>query len=205
MNEQTIIAIVVVAGIALIALLVYLTMQRRRREHLRDRFGDEYERAVGDYGKRSAAEANLLDREKRVDALDIRPLTAAERDGFAAEWLETKALFVDSPAEAVLRADRLLARVMETRGFPMGDFDRRYEDLTVDHASVARNYREGHEVAIRKGDATTEEMRRGLNNFEKLFEELVRDAESGTIQASPTEIGSDPQFATRDHSAQPVV
>jgi hypothetical protein len=205
MDEQTLIAIVVVAGIALVALLAYLTLHRRRSEHLRDRFGDEYDRTVDDVGKRRVAEANLMDREKRVDALDIRPLTASERDGFAAEWLETKALFVDSPAEAVLRADRLLARIMETRGFPMGDFDRRYEDLTVDHAAVARHYRDGHEVAVKKGDATTEEMRRGLNNFEKLFEDLMRDGDSGTVQTRTADIGSDPQYVSRDRPSGTAV
>jgi hypothetical protein len=94
---------------------------------------------------------------------------------------------------------------METRGFPMGDFDRRYEDLTVDHAAVARHYRDGHEVAVKKGDATTEEMRRGLNNFEKLFEDLMRDGDSGTVQTRTADIGSDPQFVSRDRPSGTAV
>ena len=80
--------------------------------------------------------------------------------------------------------------MMEARGFPVGDFDRRYEDLTVDHALVAKHYREGHDIAEKRGDATTEEMRRAINHYEKLFEELVSeteeaDATDGTVPGVP--------------------
>ena len=168
--------ILIVAAIAALVLFgVWYMTRRKRTEHLRDRFGDEYDRTVDAHG-RGDAEKNLEAREKRVSDLRIRPLTIEERDRFAGEWKDVKALFVDSPQEAVLRGDRLLGEMMQTRGFPMADFDRRYEDLTVNHGEVARHYREGHEVALKKDDATTEEMRRALKNYEQLYDELVRDA-----------------------------
>ena len=122
-----------VGVVILLALILYLAFRRRRSTALREHFGDEYDRTVEAAGSRGKAEAALEERERRVAELDIRPLGPQERAQFSGEWHEVKAVFVDSPVEAVHHADRLLAKVMKTRGFPMADFDRRYEDLTVDH------------------------------------------------------------------------
>ena len=109
--------------------------------------------------------------------LDIRPLTPQQRDAAITEWREVKAVFVDSPVEAVHHADRLLASIMKARGYPMADFDRRYEDLTVDHGEVARHYREGHEITERHrlGQASTEDLRQAMIHFEALFDDLVNE------------------------------
>jgi hypothetical protein len=147
-SEQT--ALVIIAAVLVVALLAWYLMSQRRSNKLRDRFGDEYDRTVEDVGKRGKAEAALLEREKRVKSLAIHPLTFSERARFSEEWIEVKSLFVDSPAEATLHADRLLTNMMQARGYPMADFDRRYEDLTVDHAEVARHYREGNLLAQRQ-------------------------------------------------------
>lgn len=170
-----VIAIIIVAAVAL-----WLTMRRRRTDQLRDRFGDEYDRTLDMRGDRAKAEADLAEREHRVASLDIRPLTRDEHARFSGEWQEVKALFVDSPAEALLHADRMLANMMATKGFPMADFDHRYEDLTVDHGDVARHYREGHDVTVRqgRGEASTEHMRQAMKHYEALFEHLVADAET---------------------------
>lgn len=176
-TQTSTLIIVIVAVIALALLLWFFTQQRRSRK-LHDRYGEEYERTVADLGKRDRAEANLLDREKRIKTLDIRPLTLAQRRDYESEWLGVKALFVDSPAEATLHGDRLLGKMMQARGYPMADFDRRYEDLTVENGEVARHYREGHMLAERqtRGEASTEDLRQALIHYEALFDELVRDA-----------------------------
>ncbi|GAA3788373.1 hypothetical protein GCM10022600_06000 [Qipengyuania pelagi] len=174
-EAQLIQLLVVIAVVIALFAVVWFVMRRRKTAHLRDKFGEEYDRTVDSTGGRSSAERNLEERERRVAEFDIRPLTPAERDRFGDEWREVKMLFVDSPPEAVLRADRLLGTMMEARGFPVGDFDRRYEDLTVDHGAVAKHYRDAHDIAEKRGDATTEEMRRAINHYEKLFEELVSE------------------------------
>lgn len=156
------------------ALVLWLLLRQRRTGALRDRFGDEYDRTVEDRGNRGKAERDLQDREKRVSHFDIRPLGPEERQHFTGEWREVKALFVDSPREAVLRGDRLLKDVLDKRGFPMGDFDRRYEDLTVDHRETAQHYRAGHRIA-HDSDATTEELRQALGHYEALFDDMVSD------------------------------
>jgi hypothetical protein len=178
--EQVDPAVWLLIGVVIvIALILYFAFRRRRSTALREHFGEEYDRTVETAGGRGKAEAALEERERRVAELDIRPLRPQERAEFTGEWQEVKALFVESPVEAVHHADRLLANVMKTRGFPMADFDRRYEDLTVDHAEVARHYREGHEITMRhnRGEASTEDLRQAMIHFEALFDELVKDTE----------------------------
>tara|TARA_R110002072_G_scaffold294144_2_gene464030 strand:+ start:7250 stop:7888 length:639 start_codon:yes stop_codon:yes gene_type:complete len=171
--------LIIVAAIVIVLALIWFVLRRRTTTRLRDRYGEEYDRTVERVGGRGKAERNLAEREQRVSQLHLRPLSAAERERFTGEWQGAKTLFVDSPQEAVLRADRLLGTMMAQRGFPVEDFDRRHEDLTVHHAEVANDYRQGHEIADKGADATTEEMRRALNHYEKLFEELVSDAGDG--------------------------
>jgi hypothetical protein len=197
--EQVDPAVWLLIGVVIVlALILYLMFRRRRTTALREHFGDEYDRTVESAGGRGKAEAALEERERRVAGLEIRPLGPQERAQFTGEWQEVKAVFVESPTEAVHHADRLLVKVMKTRGFPMADFDRRYEDLTVGHAEVARHYREGHEITSRheRGDASTEDLRQAMIHFEALFDDLVRDvADEGdtrpvTSAATTTRAGS---------------
>jgi hypothetical protein len=175
--QPEITTIIVIAAVIIAAIVLWAALRRRRTNTLRNRFGDEYDRTVEAEGKRGKAEAVLEEREQRVAKLDIRPLTAQERGDFSREWREVKAVFVDSPVEAVHHADRLLGTIMKTRGYPVADFDRRYEDLTVDHGEVARHYRDGHEIALRheRGQASTEELRQAMIHFEALFDDLVNE------------------------------
>ena len=59
----------------------------------------------------------------------------------------------------------------------MADFDRRFEDLTVDHGEVARHYREGHDIVLRhgRGQSSTEDLRQAMIHFEALFDDLVNE------------------------------
>lgn len=179
-----------------------MTINKRRSDHLRDRFGDEYDRTLDNAGDRTKAERALEEREERVNALEIRRLTADEHTRFATEWRDVKSVFVDSPVEAVLHADRMLANMMKTVGYPMADFDRRYEDLTVNHGDVARHYREGHAIVDRHnaGSASTEDMRQAMKHYEALFDHLVADTEGGGLDAAtagPTTTGTTTASTTR--------
>ena len=40
-----------------------------------------------------------------------------------------------------------VTELMRARGYPISDFDRRAEDLSVDHPSVVQNYRSACEIA----------------------------------------------------------
>jgi|SRR3954447_6084087 hypothetical protein len=173
--SPTLIAIIVIA-LLVVAGVAYMVMQSRRRERLQKDFGPEYEREVraaeGDRGK---AESALLKREKRVEKLDIRPLSPEQRERFAADWQSTQAKFVDDPGRSIAFADALLAEVMKARGYPVEDFEQRAGDLSVDHPRLVQNYRLAHEVAVRhsRGEAGTEDLRQALIGYRSLFEELL--------------------------------
>src|SRR5215207_92694 len=163
-----VILVLVVAGAALLA-------RRRRSEALRRRFGPEYDHAVGTAGDRARAEAELAAREKRVAKLDIRELPEPERRRFAEAWRDVQARFVDSPAAAVKEADRLVKELMQAKGYPMGDFEQRAADVSVDYPHVVTNYRAARDIAQanERGEATTDHLREAMVHYRGLFEELL--------------------------------
>ena len=173
---------VAIGVVVIVALAAWFIFRNRRTAALRDTFGDEYDRTLDTAGGRAKAEAALEDRQERVSKLDIRPLNERERVEFSREWRDVKAVFVDSPVEAVHHADRLLGTIMTARGYPMADFDRRFEDLTVDHGEVARHYREGHDIVLRhgRGQSSTEDLRQPMIHFEALFDDLVNEVPEDT-------------------------
>jgi hypothetical protein len=148
---------------------------QRRSQKLRSMFGSEYDRTVREIGDRHKAESILIKRKKHVEELDIRPLAAAAVERFNREWQSCQAKFVDDPRGAVREADHLVAEVMKTRGYPVGDFEQRAADVSVDHPGVVENYRGAHEIAVReeRGKASTEDLRRALVYYKTLFEELL--------------------------------
>jgi hypothetical protein len=81
-----------VIGIAVSVILVaavlaplYVWRHRTRVAALRRLFGPAYERAVREHGSSERrAEAQLVDREKRVDLLKVRDLDPTERERFSA-------------------------------------------------------------------------------------------------------------------------
>ena len=130
--------IVIAAAVVVAAALIWMSSRRARTRRLRDDFGPEYDRAIRERGDRRDAEAHLREREERRDALDIRPLAPASRERYAQEWGDVQARFVDEPVGAVADADRLVVIVMRERGYPMDDFERQAELVSVDHPRWSR-------------------------------------------------------------------
>ncbi|MEO3803896.1 hypothetical protein [Nonomuraea sp. B1E8] len=174
------VAVVVIAVVALAA-VAYVAQQQRRRHHLRERFGPEYERIVADHDNRRDAEQELLDREQRHSELDIRPLPEESRETYANRWTEVQERFVDAPGFAVTEADQLVTAVMAERGYPTEDFEQRLSDLSVGHAETLDHYRTAHEISGRaaKKQASTEELRQAMVHYRALFEDLLHETTRG--------------------------
>jgi hypothetical protein len=165
----------VLIALVLVAVVVWLAMRERRSRTLRERFGPEYQRTVETTDSKRDAEAELSARAKRRDDLDIRPLPAAARERYLDEWRQVQGRFVDDPEGAVRDADMLIQSAMRDRGYPVDDFEQRSADISVDHPRVVENYREGHRLAdaSARGDGSTEDLRRAMQHYRTLFEELV--------------------------------
>jgi len=174
-NQIAILVVVVVIAIIVVAAIGYVSSRKRRSRKLREHFGPEYERVLKQEGDPRKAEGVLEFREKRRDKFKIRSLSAADRQSFNTRWREVQARFVDDPRGAVTVADSLVTDVMQARGYPIGEFDERAADLSVDYPTIVDNYRAGHEIALRhsSGQASTEDLRQAMMHYRVLFEELL--------------------------------
>ena len=167
--------VLVIVLLVVVGAAAWILMQRRRSDELRERFGAEYQRTVSEHGDQQRAEAELAKREKRVARLDIRRLDQREYERFSQAWRATQARFVDEPVAAIKEAERLVVDLMRTRGYPIGDFEQRAADISVDHADVVENYRAARAIAIanERGEANTEQLRQAMVHYRALFEDLL--------------------------------
>jgi hypothetical protein len=167
--------LIAVAVVAVLALMVWQALARRRTSRLQGQFGPEYERTVDATENKREAEAELAAREERRRELAIRPLSNAARDRYLHSWQTVQAQFVDDPRAAVASADSLIQSVMAERGYPVEDFDQRAADVSVDHPHVVENYRDGHRLAqaSASGSDSTEDLRQAMRHYRALFDELV--------------------------------
>jgi hypothetical protein len=188
-----IVGVVIAAVIAVIA-WSYAQNKRRRSQRLQQRFGPEYARTVNELGDRTKAEAELAAREKRVERFNITPLAPADAARCAQAWNELQLRFVDDPKAAVARADRMVHEVMTKRGYPMGDFERRAADISVDYPSVVANYRAARAVALRaeRGEASTEELRKAVVHYRALFQKLLEARQTATPVVQPKPVSVSP-------------
>jgi hypothetical protein len=176
--DNPVIIILVIALVAAIGVAIWLFMRNRQTSALQDRFGPEYDRALEAHHDQREAERDLRQREERIEHLNIRPLEREERARFADRWHAVQSRFVDEPTGATDEADELVGEVMAARGYPVGDFEQRAADVSVNHPRVVEHYRAAHAIALRnaRGDADTEQLRQALVHFRALFEELLEAA-----------------------------
>lgn len=162
--------VLIVIGVAAWAL-----SRSRRSARLKEHYGPEYERTVGELGEQRKAEAELVAREKKRKKLDIVELSAEARQQHAATWQQVQAEFVDAPSDAVGKAERLVTRVMRERGYPIDDFDQRAADISVDHPDIVENYRNAHSIyqAQQDGHIETEAARQAFVHYRALFDRLL--------------------------------
>jgi hypothetical protein len=198
MPEWSWILIAVLIIVAVVAVVVGLSMSRRKKSaQLKERFGPEYDRTVGELGEERAA-AELREREKKRKKLNIVDLAPEARREHAEMWAMVQTHFVDAPQDAVGRAELLVTRVMRERGYPVDDFDQRAADISVDHPDVVENYRQAHAIyrAQRDGDISTEDARQAFVHYRALFDRLL-GADSGT---GPKPGNGDNRRQTHDHA-----
>lgn len=168
--------VAVILVLAVAGIILGLVMSRRKQTtQLHNQFGTEYDRTVQTLGDEKKAETELKDRQKHVEALDIRPLAIYERERYLAEWTAVQSKFVDEPGQAIVDADRLIVEVMTLRNYPVSDFDQRAADISVNYPTLVSNYRSARAIALKNKEQTadTEELRQAMIYYRSLFEELL--------------------------------
>lgn len=183
------IAILVIAALVIIGLIA-AGVRRTRTARLREHFGPEYDKVVQRAGKRTVAEQELVTRTEEAKQFEIRPLSAGERDNFLREWNTIEGRFVDRPMTAVVQADELITTIMRTRGYPIADFEKYANLLSVEYPRIVEHYRAGHKAIESRapGTTSTEELRQAMLHYRTLFDELVgtrgRDVERPSVTGS---------------------
>ena len=176
--DPTILIIAVVVIVVIMGLIMAPRFARRKQgQKLQNKFGPEYDRTVQTAGNEKKAQAELKDRQKHMDTLNIRPLSVSERERYQAEWTGIQAKFVDQPGQATVEADHLIMEVMKVRAYPVSDFDQRAADISVNYPTLVSNYRAAREIAVKneQHSANTEELRQALIYYRSLFDELLKD------------------------------
>lgn len=176
MTTQAMVLLVIAIVAVAAAVILALALQRTRK--LKQRFGPEYDRAVREAGGTMRGESNLVKRERRVSKLHIRRLTPEEAARFSANWRRVQERFVDDPSAAVGQADQLIHQALSTCGYPVTDFERQVEDLSVDHAGAIQRYRQAHNL-VTKSQPATEDLRVAMQHYRALFEDLM---ETGSMK-----------------------
>lgn len=161
---------IVIAVIVVVAAVVVASGELRR-SRMRRQFGPEYDRLAQELGSKKKADAELTARQRRVEALNIHPLSAEQQASYSGDWTAVQERFVDTPAEAVAAAGTLIRDVMRDRGYPADDRNASLEALSVYHAGSLTGYRQAQD--IRTETATTEELRGAMIHYRALFEDLT--------------------------------
>jgi len=174
-NQNPLVIAVLVVVVIIVIAVALLATRKRRSQKLRERFGPEYDRVLKREGDVRSAEGVLQFREKHREQFKLRALPPNDRSRYEQSWREVQAQFVDDPKGAVAIADSLVIEVMRARGYPMGDFEQRAADISVDHPVMVENYRGAHDIALRhsRGQASTEDLRRAMVLYRSLFDELL--------------------------------
>jgi len=174
-NTTYFIIAVVLVVVVIGAILALWFASRNHSKRLHDQFGSEYDHTVQTMGGKKKAHAELDERQKHVESLNIRPLSATERERYLADWATVQSKFVDEPGQAIVAADRLITEVMQVRAYPVSDFEQRAADVSVSYPTLVTNYRAAREIAIRneQDQADTEELRQAMIHYRSLFEELL--------------------------------
>jgi hypothetical protein len=172
-------ALTLLVAVAVVAAVtVALTMRRRHRSNvLAHPRGSEHDRAGAGMSVRRVEE--LAKRRRRRGDLGLVGLSETSAAHYRDDWNEIQVRYADEPGKAVEAADGLVVRIMRESGYPVDYFDERADELAVDHPEVVRHYREAHGVALAqaRGEAATEELRRGVRSFRALVDALLDDTE----------------------------
>ena len=166
-----VVLVLVVTG----AILGPVLARRRRTVEFQHTYGAEYSRAVETAGSEKQAEEELEGRRKHVETLNLRPLSADERQRYQSDWDAVQAKFIDQPGQATIEADHLIMEVMQLRDYPVSNFEQRAADVSVSYPALVSDYRAAHETAARNEQhhAGTEDLRRAMLSYRSLFDELL--------------------------------
>ena len=156
-----------------------MATSRRRRTHLHDRFGPEYERTVDGTGKRRRPQnATCANGRRSTTGSSSGRSALRSRERYQHDWEALQAKFVDRPQVAVTEADALVTDVMRERGYPVDDWEHKQRARcrwTIPTWCSTTGPRTRSRSAASPRGRSTEDLRVAVVSYRALFEELVED------------------------------
>src|SRR5260370_5679373 len=123
--DPKILTAIIVIGAILVGVVVLLVTRRRKTEHLKQKFGSEYDRVVYQHGDPQRAETVLTQREKRVSHFELRTLPPTERERYAEQWAFVQKKFVDDPKGPVNEPHRPTTHALNPPAYPITHYNHR--------------------------------------------------------------------------------
>lgn len=180
MSAVVIVILAVVAALIVAAVVYAVWRSRSGGADLQRRFGPEYDRALErNGGDTKATERELQERMKKFGSLETEPLREEEREQYLARWAAAQQQFVDSPRQALIEVDRLVAGLAQMRGYPSADRPEHMDALSVQHGHRMEGYRKVREAA--HGGGSTEGMRDSMLQARALFDALAEETPTATM------------------------
>jgi hypothetical protein len=165
------VTIVLIVVLVLVVIAVGGVLFARQRAQKRQ-FGPEYDQVASEVGTRRA-KAEFARRKKRVDGLDLKPLSPEQRAAYEASWEAAQEQFIDSPRQATGTAAELVTAVVAQIGYPIDDQEQLLADLSVRHGRHLDGYRTAGRSTDQDGEGATEELRQALLDCRALFNDLL--------------------------------
>lgn len=143
--------VLVAAAVVIVALIVWgvVAASRRKseREHLRERYGTEYDRTLAMHRNTRSAIADLKEREQLHEQLELSELNSSDHDLIRRHMATLQYRFVEDPSDVLLQTERVVTEVLRAMGYPVAeDRDRGVRLFSVDHpehAGAVRTVLEG--------------------------------------------------------------
>jgi hypothetical protein len=175
-----------VAAVVIAVVVGLLIYGRAHTQHLRERFGSEYDRRVAAVGNRWRAESELAYREARVEEMKNHLLNESDRAKFMEARRLCQSRFVDDPAGAVEDADRLVTEIMRAHGDAVNHNYDRITDVCAAYPERAADYRAANDILTehRRGQASTEDLRKAFVHFRALFDDMLRGQDEDLQRAA---------------------
>jgi hypothetical protein len=169
--------LLVAVAVVAVAVVAFTRWRRQRSAALAHPHGSEHDRAGA--GTSVSRVEELAERRKRRAELGIVGLSQESAAHYRDDWNQIQVRHTGKPGRTVEAADGLVVRIMRESGYPVDHFDERADELAVDHPQVVRHYRDAHGVALAhaRGQADTDELRRGVRSFRALVDALLDDTE----------------------------
>lgn len=160
---------------------------RYTKRRLRASFGPEVLTvARQENGNVREVDRELKRRKNLHDELDLRPISAQDQEFYATSWKHLQGEFLDDPSLSLTLAARLVATVLDARGYPGGDTEEQLALLSVEHANSLADYRAAQQTSRRveqDPDSTpTEEIRRALLSYHAMFTELLTQPDTAAAR-----------------------